>query len=448
MKTIENKIDELLRRKYLKPKTRYTKRTKRLGLVIGIILISSMLVTANLVTIFWTSHNISTTGDINIDGMVQDPSIVYYDTTSLSGATTDITTLDVTELINGEEGTFTHTLDNQGWHNYLVTFDLSSLPDMTTGVWEGVTFEVREEGTAIELVELVLKDNTSMSFDYFYSVDSLFEQPDPDIDFPFNLGIDLETIYFYLLSLVVSEGSGTVTATPDLVEYLEDSVVSVEAVPDSGYAFSHFENGLTGSTNPQDITMTGDKTVQAFFDLLYRCGFWITTDQSITMNTMFIQYKIMDYSETTTNYELVHPSSAGEWDILVSDVQSITYTSDDIDITCGQDEQHKVVLDESEHIGESENYVFIGSFLFNSFGDPDCRTIWNYVDESNFWYTQISLIHGYTIHKVEGGTDTTEWTGTGYPTANHEYIIKMKVNIDSGEAEYFLDGISKTTVTL
>jgi hypothetical protein len=43
------------------------------------------------------------------------------------------------------------------------------------------------------------------------------------------------------------------------------AVVTLEAVPDSGYLFSNWSGDLTGSANPDTITMDGDKSISASF---------------------------------------------------------------------------------------------------------------------------------------------------------------------------------------
>ncbi len=67
-------------------------------------------------------------------------------------------------------------------------------------------------------------------------------------------------------TLTVSlDGSGSVTKNPDQATYLSGTVVGLTATPDAGWSFSHWSGDLTGSTNPDSITMDGDKTVTAHF---------------------------------------------------------------------------------------------------------------------------------------------------------------------------------------
>jgi hypothetical protein len=64
---------------------------------------------------------------------------------------------------------------------------------------------------------------------------------------------------------VTTVGSGSVTLDPAGGTYYEDTVVQLTANPAVGYAFSGWSGGLTGSTNPDSLTMTGNKAVTATF---------------------------------------------------------------------------------------------------------------------------------------------------------------------------------------
>ncbi|NLO70538.1 MAG: T9SS type A sorting domain-containing protein [Porphyromonadaceae bacterium] len=59
------------------------------------------------------------------------------------------------------------------------------------------------------------------------------------------------------------QGSGSVT--PSTSSYTSGSVVSVNATPASGWEFSNWTGAASGSTNPINITMNGNKTLTAVF---------------------------------------------------------------------------------------------------------------------------------------------------------------------------------------
>jgi len=69
----------------------------------------------------------------------------------------------------------------------------------------------------------------------------------------------------YTLTINI-EGEGDVDQDPSPPYYQgDDTEVTLNANPDTGWAFDHWEDALTGSTNPETTTMDGDKTVTAVF---------------------------------------------------------------------------------------------------------------------------------------------------------------------------------------
>jgi uncharacterized repeat protein (TIGR02543 family) len=71
----------------------------------------------------------------------------------------------------------------------------------------------------------------------------------------------------YTLTVNVA-GSGSVTKSPDKTFYDEGDIVSLEAVPSSGWIFDSWSGDLTGGINPTTITMTSNKAVTATFTQL------------------------------------------------------------------------------------------------------------------------------------------------------------------------------------
>ena len=68
----------------------------------------------------------------------------------------------------------------------------------------------------------------------------------------------------YSLTITI-DGSGSVTKNPNQATYTYGQVVTLTAVPGTGWAFSSWSGNLTGSTNPASITMNGNKSVTAHF---------------------------------------------------------------------------------------------------------------------------------------------------------------------------------------
>ena len=62
-------------------------------------------------------------------------------------------------------------------------------------------------------------------------------------------------------------GNGLVTPAITTTYHLND-VVTLTAVPDTGWAFANWTGGLTGSINPQSLTIDGNTTVTATFTLI------------------------------------------------------------------------------------------------------------------------------------------------------------------------------------
>jgi len=63
-------------------------------------------------------------------------------------------------------------------------------------------------------------------------------------------------------------GNGSVTLDPPGGTYDEGTVVQLTADPDPGWAFDGWSGDLSGSTNPENITMDANKSVTATFELL------------------------------------------------------------------------------------------------------------------------------------------------------------------------------------
>jgi hypothetical protein len=68
-----------------------------------------------------------------------------------------------------------------------------------------------------------------------------------------------------LTTAVLPAGGGSIDLNPPGGTYNLGTVVTLTANPAGGYQFDHWEGNLTGSTNPAQITMDGDKTVTASF---------------------------------------------------------------------------------------------------------------------------------------------------------------------------------------
>ncbi len=68
----------------------------------------------------------------------------------------------------------------------------------------------------------------------------------------------------YTLTITI-DGSGSVTKNPNQATYPYGTVVTLTAVPNTGWVFGSWTGNLSGSTNPTTITMNGNKSVTAHF---------------------------------------------------------------------------------------------------------------------------------------------------------------------------------------
>jgi uncharacterized repeat protein (TIGR02543 family) len=66
-------------------------------------------------------------------------------------------------------------------------------------------------------------------------------------------------------TLSISATHGSVTRSPNAASYTYGQVVTLQAVPDAGYAFSGWSGNLTGTTNPATLVMDANKSVTANF---------------------------------------------------------------------------------------------------------------------------------------------------------------------------------------
>ena len=79
-----------------------------------------------------------------------------------------------------------------------------------------------------------------------------------------NGSVTVEEQAQYTLTVFII-GNGTITKNPRQSIYIYGTIVELTANADPGWTFSHWDGDLTGSNNPESITMDGSKTVNATF---------------------------------------------------------------------------------------------------------------------------------------------------------------------------------------
>jgi len=99
--------------------------------------------------------------------------------------------------------------------------------------------------------------------------------------------INFSDIGEYVLT-VNKVGQGNVATSPPNLSHNPGTVVTLTALPASGFQFSGWSGDLTGSTNPTTITMTGHKTVTAIFTSISNPQYILTVNAvgsgSVTLN--------------------------------------------------------------------------------------------------------------------------------------------------------------------
>jgi len=83
--------------------------------------------------------------------------------------------------------------------------------------------------------------------------------------------VDYTDEYTLTINIV---GNGSVAKSPDQATYLDGDTVQLTATADPGWSFDSWSGDLTDSTNPDTITIDGDKSVTATFAIYAIQGGW------------------------------------------------------------------------------------------------------------------------------------------------------------------------------
>src|SRR6185503_9460327 len=88
----------------------------------------------------------------------------------------------------------------------------------------------------------------------------------------------------YTLNVTVV-GSGSVAKNPDMANYPSGSVVQLTATANAGWVFSGWSGDLSGSNNPENITMDSNKNVTATFtQVTYTLNVTVVGSGTVTKN--------------------------------------------------------------------------------------------------------------------------------------------------------------------
>lgn len=100
---------------------------------------------------------------------------------------------------------------------------------------------------------------------------------------------------FRLTTIPIPEEGGTIE--PSGGTYVRDTSFDVEAIPNEGWRFVEWRGDFTGTTNPFNLTMNGNKTLEAYFEPL---SFSLDTT---TIGNGQILIDILSGGETEDGYE-------------------------------------------------------------------------------------------------------------------------------------------------
>jgi len=98
-----------------------------------------------------------------------------------------------------------------------------------------------------------------------------------------SLGVDIFSGIQYTLTTSTT-GEGSISLNPAGGSYTENTVVSLNATPATGYQFDGWSGDLSGRQNPVSITMDADKNVVASFVPVYTLTTSVSGDGSITLD--------------------------------------------------------------------------------------------------------------------------------------------------------------------
>ncbi|MBN1280953.1 MAG: hypothetical protein JXA00_04820 [Candidatus Thermoplasmatota archaeon] len=200
--------------------------------VYGLILGAGMVQTpGSLISISFTAQAASGTTSIDLYDVGVTNESVYVPITTMNG-TVELREFTLTVSTDGS-GSVTKNPD-QATYPYGTVVQLTAIPDegWMFSTWTG------DASGSNNPISITMTSNKS--------VVAHFTQHD------------------YILTIQV-EGSGTVSLSPNLPSYAYGAVVTLTAEPTEGWAFTYWSGDLTGSDNPETITIDGNKTVVAHF---------------------------------------------------------------------------------------------------------------------------------------------------------------------------------------
>jgi hypothetical protein len=107
------------------------------------------------------------------------------------------------------------------------------------------------------------------------------------------------------------QGNGCIIAHPDKPTYQKGEIVTIIAIPDTGWIFDHWEGDLNGTFNPTNITMNENKTITAYFTEQNISQIITITDIkptnhsiNIPINTTHLKATLYNNKQTVINWSI------------------------------------------------------------------------------------------------------------------------------------------------
>ncbi|MCP4426832.1 MAG: DUF1349 domain-containing protein, partial [Chloroflexi bacterium] len=209
--------------------------------------------------------------------------------------------------------------------------------------------------------------------------------------------------------------NGSITKNPDQTSHTDGTAVTLQAVPDLGWTFVGWSGDLTGSVNPETITMNSHKTVTATFEAeAYTLNVTEVGGGSVSLNP---DQPIYRYDDDVTLQ--AKPDPGWQFDGWSGD---LTGSSTSTNITMDGNKAVTATFSEilcslpspwlSGDIGsvaaagkaceESGTYTVLGSG----------KDIWKTSDEFHFMFQSFNG-DGEIIARITSQTDTNDWAKAG-----------------------------------
>jgi uncharacterized repeat protein (TIGR02543 family) len=263
-------------------------------------------------------------------------------------------------------------------------------------------------------------------------------------------------------------GNGSVTLDPPGGSYALGTVVELTANADTGWEFSGWSGGLSGATNPQSITMNGDRTVTATFTLsssdcmldsrfvwrtLYN-GLQYYTDRSYTLTSVPSQYAGMDaiitpnddrYLTDASDYLTFQMPYAG-WLYVAYDSRATNLPDwmDDFEYT-GQDFQTSLASQPSLRIYRYYRTLDMGDCVNLGANRASDWAGYQYMSTYFVLMGEVSggTTYDLTVNVVGNGSVTLDPPGGSYALGT---VVELTANADTGwEFSGWSGGLSGAT---